>query len=60
MDKERLRKLAKDPRFISGIYNYCNRCAFTFYFIFSVSSVLSVAKKSEASVAEPVFVRGPK
>ncbi len=62
MDKEQLKKLAKDPKFISGIYNYCDRwcerCAFTFYFIFSVSSVLSVAKKSEASVAEPAFVRG--
>ncbi|MGA2092401.1 MAG: hypothetical protein ABSH16_03200 [Sedimentisphaerales bacterium] len=33
MDKEQLKKLAKDPRFISGIYNYCDRwcerCAFT-------------------------------
>ncbi|MHC4440369.1 MAG: hypothetical protein ACYS3S_23725 [Planctomycetota bacterium] len=25
MDKERLEKLAKDPSFISGIYNYCDR-----------------------------------
>jgi hypothetical protein len=25
MDKERLKKLAEDPRFISGIYNYCDR-----------------------------------
>jgi len=33
MDKERLKRLAKDPRFISGIYNYCDRwcerCPFT-------------------------------
>ena len=33
MDKEQLKKLAKDPRFISGIYNYCDRwcerCEFT-------------------------------
>lgn len=33
MDKEKLKKLAKDPKFISGIYNYCDRwcerCAFT-------------------------------
>jgi hypothetical protein len=33
MDKEQLKKLAKDPKFISGIYNYCDRwcerCAFT-------------------------------
>jgi predicted hydrocarbon binding protein len=33
MDKEQLKKLAKDPRFIPGIYNYCDRwcerCAFT-------------------------------
>jgi predicted hydrocarbon binding protein len=33
MDKEQLKKLAKDPRLISGIYNYCDRwcerCAFT-------------------------------
>ena len=33
MDKERLKKLAKDPKFISGIYNYCDRwcerCPFT-------------------------------
>jgi hypothetical protein len=33
MDKETLKKLAKDPRFISGIYNYCDRwcerCPFT-------------------------------
>lgn len=25
MDKERLKKLADDPKFISGIYNYCDR-----------------------------------
>jgi hypothetical protein len=25
MDKERLKKLAADPRFISGVYNYCDR-----------------------------------
>jgi hypothetical protein len=25
MDKERLKKLANDPRFIPGIYNYCDR-----------------------------------
>lgn len=33
MDKEYIKKLAKDPRFIPGIYNYCDRwcerCAFT-------------------------------
>lgn len=33
MDKEELKKLAEDPRFISGIHNYCDRwcerCAFT-------------------------------
>ncbi|MBE3144147.1 MAG: hypothetical protein IMZ61_09525 [Planctomycetes bacterium] len=33
MNKEQLKKLAKDPKFISGIYNYCDRwcerCAFT-------------------------------
>jgi len=33
MDKERMKKLGKDPRFISGIYNYCDRwcerCPFT-------------------------------
>jgi hypothetical protein len=33
MDKERIKKLAEDPRFISGIYNYCDRwcerCPFT-------------------------------
>ena len=33
MDRNRIEKLAKDPRFISGIYNYCDRwcerCAFT-------------------------------
>lgn len=33
MDKEQLKKLVKDPIFISGIYNYCDRwcerCAFT-------------------------------
>jgi len=33
MDKEKLKKLAEDPRFISGIYNYCDRwcerCPFT-------------------------------
>ena len=33
MDKERLKKLAKDPKFIPGIYNYCDRwcerCPFT-------------------------------
>jgi predicted hydrocarbon binding protein len=33
MDKEQIKKLAKDPRFIPGIYNYCDRwcerCAFT-------------------------------
>lgn len=33
MDKEQIKKLAKDPRFISGIYNYCDRwcerCEFT-------------------------------
>ncbi len=25
MDKEKLKKTARDPRFISGIYNYCDR-----------------------------------
>jgi hypothetical protein len=34
MDKKQLQELAKDPRFIPGIYNYCDRwcerCAFTF------------------------------
>jgi hypothetical protein len=25
MDKERLKELAEDPRFVSGIYNYCDR-----------------------------------
>jgi hypothetical protein len=25
MDKERLKKLAEDPRFIPGVYNYCDR-----------------------------------
>lgn len=33
MDKEKLKKLAEDPRFIPGIYNYCDRwcerCPFT-------------------------------
>ena len=33
MNKEQLKKLAADPRFISGIYNYCDRwcerCPFT-------------------------------
>ncbi|MCU0913470.1 MAG: hypothetical protein MUC88_02770 [Planctomycetes bacterium] len=33
MDEERMDELARDPRFISGIYNYCDRwcerCAFT-------------------------------
>jgi hypothetical protein len=33
MDKEQLKKLAEDPRFISGVYNYCDRwcerCPFT-------------------------------
>ncbi len=33
MDKERMKKLGEDPRFISGIYNYCDRwcerCPFT-------------------------------
>jgi hypothetical protein len=33
MDKEQLKRLAADPRFISGIYNYCDRwcerCPFT-------------------------------
>jgi hypothetical protein len=33
MDKEQLKKLARNPKFISGIYNYCDRwcerCAFT-------------------------------
>lgn len=33
MDKEDIFRLAKDPRFISGIYNYCDRwcerCSFT-------------------------------
>ena len=33
MDKEHIEELAKDPRFIPGIYNYCDRwcerCAFT-------------------------------
>jgi len=33
MDKERIEELAKDPRFVSAIYNYCDwrceRCAFT-------------------------------
>jgi hypothetical protein len=33
MDSERIKKLAKDPRYISGIYNYCDRwcerCPFT-------------------------------
>jgi hypothetical protein len=33
MDKEQLKKLAKNPKFIPGIYNYCDRwcerCAFT-------------------------------
>lgn len=33
MDKKRIEELAKDPRFIPGIYNYCDRwcerCAFT-------------------------------
>ena len=33
MDKERLKKMAENPEFISGIYNYCDRwcerCAFT-------------------------------
>jgi hypothetical protein len=33
MDKDDIEELAKDPRFISGIYNYCDRwcerCAFT-------------------------------
>jgi hypothetical protein len=33
MDKEQLKKLVKNPKFISGIYNYCDRwcerCSFT-------------------------------
>jgi len=33
MDKDDLKKLAKDPKYISGIYNYCDRwcerCSFT-------------------------------
>jgi len=33
LDKERIEELAKDPRFIPGIYNYCDRwcerCPFT-------------------------------
>jgi hypothetical protein len=33
MDKEEIKRLAADPRFISGIYNYCDRwcerCSFT-------------------------------
>ncbi len=33
MNKEQIKELAKDPKFISGIYNYCDRwcerCAFT-------------------------------
>jgi hypothetical protein len=33
MDKEQLKRLAKDPKFIPGIYNYCDswceRCGFT-------------------------------
>ena len=33
MDKDGIRKLAEDPRFTSGIYNYCDRwcerCVFT-------------------------------
>jgi len=33
MDKDRMDDLARDPRFIPGIYNYCDRwcerCAFT-------------------------------
>ena len=33
MDKEDIKRLAEDPRFISGIYNYCDRwcerCSFT-------------------------------
>jgi hypothetical protein len=33
MDKEQLKKLAEDPRFIPGVYNYCDRwcerCPFT-------------------------------
>jgi len=33
MDKEKLKKLAADPKFISGVYNYCDRwcerCKFT-------------------------------
>ncbi|MBW2615460.1 MAG: hypothetical protein JRD02_04705, partial [Deltaproteobacteria bacterium] len=33
MDKEDIKRLAEDPRFISGIYNYCDRwcerCPFT-------------------------------
>jgi hypothetical protein len=34
MDMDRFEEMARDPRFISGIYNYCDawceRCAFTF------------------------------
>ncbi|MEF8943679.1 MAG: hypothetical protein V5B78_12905, partial [Desulfohalobiaceae bacterium] len=33
MDKERIKRMAKNPDFIPGIYNYCDRwcerCAFT-------------------------------
>lgn len=33
MDKEQMKKLAENPKFISGIYNYCDRwcerCPFT-------------------------------
>ena len=25
MDKEELKELARDPKYISGIYNYCDR-----------------------------------
>jgi hypothetical protein len=46
MDKKDILRLAGDPRFISGIYNYCNRwcerCAFT-------SRCLNYATSSELS-----------
>jgi hypothetical protein len=49
MDKERIKKLARDPRFISGIYNYCDRwcerCPFT-------SHCLNY-EMSEAEFADP-------
>ena len=50
MDKEQLKQLAKDSKFISGIYNYCDRwcerCLFT-------ARCLNYAMGEEEDMAEP-------